>query len=325
MGHLLIAKSGAKDNTSQFLRPPTWRETVLVTLWSELRAQRQFCFFVPVTLLGILLMVAGQTRFYIDQQPTGQSPSYTAESMAQVVVATSATLLSLVALLAPVSGLVRDRQRRTSALIWSRPISTSAYLFGRFLGALTPCLTGAIVMLLYGMFAVLSVVSPTSNKLAVLIGYLALYSVLVPTAMLVAATFTGSLAALSGSEEVSYLVGIVYWLAARGLFGNAWMVNFVTVTLLGITPSELSFQHLGIAVLLNRLFYAVLSGACIFATCLLYTSSDHQNRLSLGRISGRTAFVVLALCALVLVCLVLFTMCLKIDALSPFWPFPSLY
>jgi ABC-type transport system involved in multi-copper enzyme maturation permease subunit len=284
----------------------------------EVQEQRRALIFIPLIVVGVVLFTGvNQARASLGPNLPGA-----ADSMAELTVTTSATLLSLAALLLPVGSMLRDRSRRTSSLIWSRPVSMPAYVLGRFLGSQAPTALGALGTLIAGLGLVWATsVSGASSVVAAVVHYLILYSAQVFVAIFYPAACTFCLASLSGSEELAYVIGVAYWLAARLPLGNAWMINFVTVTLGGPSPGELPFSLLGLPMLLNRVFYAVLAGALLFTTMVFYNREDVPRgwRVSLScPVGGRRSWVVLGVCGVILAWIVILTQRVRVD-LPPAW------
>lgn len=286
---------------SQGIQPGSWLETARIVTRAELREQRRILLAVPLVVVAALLFI-GNPQLQAVQTPAEAANA--GDTMAGLMATSAATLLSLAAVFLPVACALRDQSRRAASLIWSRPISTPAYLLGRFLGALAPALLGAVAALATGLWFV---VAATHGDLTALFdngaGYLALFGAQVPVAILYPAALSFCLASLSGSEELAYLVGLAYWLAARVPLGNAWMVNFSTVIFGGPTPAELPLNLLGAPVLLNRLFYSILAGALLLATIAFYNRAEEPQRWRAALahpLGGRASVVALVACGLVL-------------------------
>lgn len=279
-------------------------EVVLTVAGMESREQKYAIVFIPVLLAGLFVFL-GVTQS--EAQSGARSPE-NADVMAALLVTTAATLLSLVSILLPATALLRDRSRRTSPFFWSRPVSQGAYVLGRFLGSLVPCLVGAVVAVVVGAGVV---AITTAGSFATMFTsdarFLALYGAQVLVAIFYPATLTFCFASLSGSEELAYTVGVVYWLAARLPLGNAWMINFATVFLGGSSPAELHFSLLGGAVLLNRLFHGILPAALLIATVSFHNRSEESCGW-LAALSeplwGWTCWLLLGLCGVALVIII---------------------
>jgi ABC-type transport system involved in multi-copper enzyme maturation permease subunit len=294
-------------------------ETVRIVTRAELQEQRRVLLLVLVLMVGALIFV-GNTQLHTVQTPAEAANA--ADTMAGLMVTSTATLLSLVALFLPATCVLRDQSRRTAPLIWSRPISAPAYLLGRFLGALTPALLGTVAALATGLWFVGAANHGGPSSLtAEITSYLALFGAQVPVAFLYPAALTFCLASFSGSEELAYIVGVAYWLTARVPLGNAWMVNFASVTIGGLPPSALSLGLLGAPVLLNRLFYGILAGGLLLATLVFYNRTNEPRSwlIALAHPAGGWAsWIMLGICGAILVLIVVLAQQVHVG-LPPAW------